>query len=350
MDIEQLRMRANIIQSLRNFFVQKNFLELDTPALAENLIPETCLEIFKTQYMEPWSGKTHELYLVPSPEIHIKPIIAKHKTDVFQISKCYRNVESIGHLHKTEFTMLEYYKMNADYMDSLNITEELFFYLNKKFNLSEDLQPPFIRLSINDAFKQYCGFELFESAEKTSCIESFECTGSTFTNATEAKTKEISTEELAQKAIELGIMEINDHKFETWSWQELYELIFVHCVEPNLPKNKCVFLMNYPNKVSCLAQDADLFTKQRWELYGRGIELANCYSEETDGEKIKDYFEKEGRKKNLTARIKHDIDNDYWKYFSFEKGFSGFPKCSGTAMGVDRLIMLLCGKEDIKLV
>ena len=117
MDLEFLKQRAFIIQSLREFFIEKNFLELDTGALATNLIPETCLEVFKTEYIEPWKNESHELYLVPSPEIHIKPIIARHKIDVFQLSKCYRNVESIGKNHASKFTMLEYYKMKANYVD-----------------------------------------------------------------------------------------------------------------------------------------------------------------------------------------------------------------------------------------
>ena len=335
MDIELAWMRAKIIQTLREFFIEKNFLELDTPALSENLIPETCLEVFKTEYIAPWNGKTKDLYLVPSPEVHIKPLIARYKTDVFQLSKCYRNVESIGRTHNSEFTMLEYYKMDANYLDSIELTEELFKFLSEKlcdrnFSLADDLKPPFARISINDAFKEYCGFYLFENE------------------------KQISKKELANHARKLGIMESEDSPLETWTWEELYNAIFVQCVEPNLPKDKCVFLMNYPAEVRCLAQDSDKFTKERWELYGRGIELANCYSEETDATKIMKYFEIEGREKNETACVKHATNSDYWRNFAkkAEGGYTegGFPKCSGTAMGVDRLIMLLCGKNDISLV
>ncbi len=323
------------MQALRNFFIEKNFLELDTPALSENLIPETCLEVFETNYLEPWSGKSHPLYLVPSPEVYIKPIIARHRVDVFQLSKCYRNVESIGRTHKSEFTMLEYYKMEADYIDSLKLTEELFRYLDEKLKnvgiiLNDDLKPPFTRLSINEAFRQYCGFWLFENE------------------------KQISLEDLAGHARKLGIFEPDDNKFEKWTWEELYDAIFVQCVEPELPKDKCVFLMNYPREVRCLAQNADSFTKERWELYGRGIELANCYSEETDAKEVREYFEIEGQEKIESARIKHGIDREYWKNFAPEcdGGYTreGFPKCSGTAMGIDRLIMLLCEKSDISMV
>ena len=335
MDLEFLKQRAFIIQSLREFFIEKDFLELDTGALATNLIPETCLEVFKTEYIEPWKNESHELYLVPSPEIHIKPIIARHKIDVFQLSKCYRNVESIGKNHASEFTMLEYYKMKANYIDSLELTEELFEYLGKKLSkigiaLKDDLKPPFTKLSINDAFKQYCNFALFEDDTQ------------------------ISTQKLAEQGRKLGIYEPSENDFSKWNWEELYNAIFVQFVEPNLPKDKCVFLMNYPREVRCLAQNNDKHTKERWELYGRGIELANCYSEETDAKLVREYFEIEGKEKDENARVKHEIDKDYWKNFAPESegGYTkdGFPKCSGTAMGVDRLIMLLLEKSDISLV
>lgn len=327
MDTELLVQRSKIISSLRDFFGQKDFLEVDTPALSKNLIPETCLEVFKTQYLEPWSENKQDLYLVPSPEVYIKPLIAKHKLSVFQISKCYRNVESVGKTHSPEFTMLEYYKLGANYLDSLYLTEELFNFLDQKFNLPEDLKPPFIRLSMNDAFYNHAGFYLSDCQNVNS---------------------------LAEKARQLDLFEPTDNPFEKWTWEELYNLIFVQIVEPNLPKEKGVFLLDYPKAVSCLAQDVknleqnkNLPCKERWELYCRGIELANCYSEETEAKNIKEYFENEGKLKNKSALIPHSINNDYWKYFSQIEGNSGFPTCSGTAMGVDRLIMLLCGKKSI---
>ena len=339
MDTELLVQRSKIIKSLRDFFEQENFLEVDTPALSPTLIPETCLEVFKTFYHKPdyqnhptennssvENENIEELYLVPSPEVYIKPLIAKHKLSVFQISKCYRNVESVGRTHSPEFTMLEYYKLDANYMDSLDLTEKLFIFLDKKFNLPQDLKPPFKRLTMNQAFFDCAHFYLSDCQK---------------------------VEDLAKQARKLDLYEPEDSPFETWTWEELYNLIFVQIVEPNLPKDKGVFLLDYPKEVPCLAQDAkntDLPCKERWELYCRGIELANCYSEETQAENIKEYFENEGNLKNKTAQIPHKMNNDYWKFFSNIEGNSGFPKCSGTAMGVDRLIMLLCGKNSIDAV
>lgn len=334
MDLEALQKRAQVIQTVRNFFIEKQFLELDTPALAEKLIPETCLEVFQTLYISPYGEgdvgyyKEHNkrLFLVPSPEVYIKPIIAQHKIDVFQLSKCYRNFESVGRTHKSEFTMLEYYKMGADYIDSMALTENLFMELDKIFHLDIALRPPFTRLTVNDAFKKYAGFYLVEGK------------------------KEITQKELAQKARNLNIIEPNEHPFDTWQWEDLYQLIFVHAVEPALPCDRTIFLMDYPLQVKCLAKDKDFHFKERWELYSCGLEIANCYSEETDALKVKEYFEKEGKKKEATAVMPHPIDMNYWKIFSRRDGNTGFPKCSGVAMGIDRLLMAICGKHDITLV
>jgi lysyl-tRNA synthetase class 2 len=89
MDLELLHERARIIRNIRSFFTEKKYLELDTPLLSPDLIPESCLEVFETQYIRP-SNPQH-LWLIPSPEIWMKKIIAQHKVNVFQICKCFRN-------------------------------------------------------------------------------------------------------------------------------------------------------------------------------------------------------------------------------------------------------------------
>lgn len=354
MDLELLRERARILQNIRHFFTERGYLELDTPALSPTLIPETCLEVFKTDYIKPGTPQERKaLYLVPSPEVYIKRIIAQHKVDVFQLSKCYRNGESSARIHSPEFTMLEYYTMNADYTDSMEITEKLFDFLlppdGQSRNADKEngggsrssvaagteagtdpwnfLRPPFIRLTMDDAFERYAGFRLSEYA---------------------------SVEGLAKQARRLELPESAENPFDTWDIDDLYELIFVHTVEPNLPCEKPVFLTDYPAFVPCLAKDcapqnkapetkkSKPLWKERWELYAQGIELANCYTEEQSPETVRSYFEKEGLLKEKTALIPHAADSEYWKIFK------DFPSCSGVAMGADRLIALLCGRTSIE--
>jgi lysyl-tRNA synthetase class 2 len=331
MDLELLYERARIFREIRSFFDQKRYLELDTPLLAPDLIPETCLEVFETAYAPPPGSKARSArpyWLIPSPEIWMKKLIARHSASVYQICKCFRNGESTGRLHSPEFTMLEYYTMEADYRDSLALTEELFSRLLKLCPQSggTELSPPFLRLTVEDAFERYAGFSLFDAAEQGT---------------------------LADEARKLGLNPLPD--LDT---PALYDLIFVHAVEPSLPGDRAVALLDYPAFVPCLAQKAgDGRTVERWELYVRGIELANCYSEETDPDEIRRYFDREGRQKNQTALVPHGIDEDYWKNFlpkptpPLREGQPrGFPRCSGVAMGLDRLLMALLGKSSIDTV
>ena len=355
MDIEMLRERARIIQQIRSFFNERNYLELDTPLLSPDLIPETCLEVFETCRILP-NGDSHPLWLIPSPEIWMKKIIAKHRVSVYQICKCFRNGESTGFLHSPEFTMLEFYTVNAGYLDSLLLTEDLFKYLipnfitqrrggtkdNEELEVSNEKQkntsnyippsafsaPPrlcvnnsekkhFEKITVGEAFARYAGFDLFAAAEKTGGLE------------TEARRLGLDPPAGLGNAA-------------------LYDLIFIHAVEPKLKQNQPIALLDYPAFVPCLAkQSTNGKTVERWELYWNGIELANCYSEETDPQRVREFFRREAAAKESQALVQHNIDHTYWKNFLSEPPF---PACSGVAMGLDRLIMLVLGRSTIDSV
>jgi len=312
MDLEMLQERASIIRQVRSFFDTKDYLELDTPLLCGDLIPESCLEVFETKRLFPHGSKKESvpLWLIPSPEIWMKKIIAQHKKSVYQICKCFRNGESCGHLHNPEFTMLEYYTMEADYMDSLALTEELFAFLAQNSG-NPLLSPPFERMTMSEAFEKWAGFDLFAEAEKKGGLEA--------------------------QAQRLGLDPMPNLPVGT-----LYDLIFIHSVEPKIKAQKPVALIDYPAFVPCLAKKSiNGKTCERWELYYNGIELANCYSEETDPQKVKEFFKKEAAQKEKTALVKHKVDHEYYKTFE------NFPRCSGVALGLDRLIMALTGRSTI---
>ena len=354
MDIELLRERAEIIRRVRSFFDSRDYLETDTPLLAPDLIPESCLEVFETLRLpagyipagnipHPESRAAAKPYwLIPSPEIWMKRLIAQHRTNIYQICKCFRNGESSGNQHSPEFTMLEYYTMEADYLDSLRITEELFSFLLDSMGNRPDLSPPFIRLTVEEAFRKWAGFDLFTASSSQGAME--------------------------EEARRLGL-----NPSSGLSVHELYDLIFIHTVEPSLRMEKPVVLMDYPAFVPCLAKKSpNGKTVERWELYGRGIELANCFSEETRADEVRRFFEAEQAEKEKNAAVRHNVDKNYWKIFNINKGITPsiiegnsfpkrnlfpkgnlfpkrnlFPQCSGVAMGLDRLIMLLTGKKTI---
>ncbi|MDR2631604.1 MAG: LysR family transcriptional regulator [Spirochaetaceae bacterium] len=332
MDLELLTQRARVFRQIRAFFDKRRYLEVDTPLLAPDLIPETCLEVFETTYLAPAGSKSRKnqpYWLIPSPEIWMKKLIAGHRVSLYQICKCFRNGESLGRLHSPEFTMLEYYTMDADYEDSLGITEALFETLLGDPELFSggmaepdsfrELRPPFTRITVGEAFSRWAGFELYEAVRQGT---------------------------LEKEARKLGLDPPRDLEEGA-----LYDLIFIHRVEPALPRDRPVVLLDYPAFVPCLAQkkaNAAGNAVERWELYVRGIELANCYSEEGESETVRRYFEREGALKRRNALVPHRVDGEYWKTF-LPQGETGtpFPRCSGVAMGLDRLIMALAGKSTI---
>jgi lysyl-tRNA synthetase class 2 len=320
MDIELLQFKAGMRRCIRGFLESRGLLEVDTPVMAESLIPESCLEVFETRLIDT-SMREWPRYLAPSPEVFMKPLIAKHRTGIYQIGHCFRNYESQGRQHSPEFSMLEYYLVDAGYLDNLGLFEDMMTSLaefaKKEWPAFTDLPyavaPPFEKLSVEEAFSRYAGLDLYSVLER----------GGPAALATEAK--------------RLGIDApgVNDPG-------TLYDLIFIHSVEPALPKERPVVLFDYPAFVPCLAQNnPDGRTKQRWEIYINGIELANCYSEETDPGAVKEYFESESIRKENNAIVKHAINDDYYKTFE------NFPRCSGNAVGMDRLLMSLTGKKYI---
>jgi lysyl-tRNA synthetase class 2 len=317
MDVEMLRNRARVFREIRGFFDEGGYLEVDTPLLSPDLIPETCLEVFETRRLVPTGGAplSRPYWLIPSPEIWMKKLIAAHRLSIYQICRCFRNGESSGFLHSPEFTMLEYYTMDAGYRDTLALTEKLFARLADAFH-AENIRPPFARITMAEAFERWAGIRLYDAAEK---------------GALETEARRLALDPPPG----LGAAALCD-------------LIFIHAVEPNLPRDRPAAILDYPAFVPCLAQRSrDGRTAERWELYAGGVELANCYSEETDAEKVRGYFEAEGNAKSADALIPHRIDGDYWKTFLPDAAGRPFPRCSGAAMGLDRLIMVISGRSTI---
>jgi len=326
MDFEAARIRARIISEVRRFFTQAGYLEVETPLLAPALIPEAHIEVFRTEYRHPF-GEDTPLYLIPSPEVWMKRLLAAGSGSIFEICKSFRNAESVGEMHNPEFTMLEYYTVGADYFRSIDVTEQLFETLiarcgeqllayRRAHGLVDTLAavaPPFERISVREAFIRYAGIDL-EAAQ--------------------------TVPSLRARAGSIGITHVADD-----DWEVLFHRILIDRIEPNLPTGRPVVLYDYPRAIPTLAKGkGDTPWNERWELYVNGIELANCYSEETDPVTVRQFFADQTVSKE-TAMVAHRIDEAFPHLFE-----SDFPECSGNAMGIDRLAMLLLGVKSIKRV
>jgi lysyl-tRNA synthetase class 2 len=328
--------RSELSTSIRSYFLKNGYLEVDTPLLSPVLIPEANIEIFASQYIQP-DGETREFYLIPSPELWMKRLLALDTGSIFQISHCFRNFESLGAHHNPEFTMLEYYSVGADYRKSMEITEGLFLHLLDELSLAPlltyqnqaiDLKPPFVRLSISEVFKRYAAIDLAE------CLADGRGAGME-TCSSDPAPRQLKKIAAAARAKGIAVSSKD-------TWEIIFHKIFLTLVEPSLPPDKPVFLFDYPQLLSTLAkQNGTAPFAQRWELYIAGLELANCYTEETDGSLIDSFIEKENRKKG-SARIPHRPDRALSSFFKTE-----YPECSGVALGIDRLLMLFLDQRNI---
>ena len=321
MNFSIMRARSRIIQSIRSFFSEREYLEVETPLLSPTLIPEAPIELFETVFQSPFHG-SFPLYLIPSPEVHMKKLLAAGSGNIYQICRSFRNAEQIGPQHNPEFTMLEYYTVDSGYKESISITEELMSRTLRDAKPADaagavhsdtSLRPPFRRMTVQEAFYDHAGFDLAEHNRPG---------------------------ELQQAAERLGLQAARQQE----SWEQLYHRIFLSFVEPNLPTDRPLVLMDYPRRIPCLAKIIPGTPwRERWELYIRGMEVANCYSEETDAAAVEQFFRREYAQKAAESRVVPDIDQEF-----IDLHASGLPECSGVALGIDRLIMAITGQKTIE--
>ncbi|HLW22528.1 MAG TPA: amino acid--tRNA ligase-related protein [Sphaerochaetaceae bacterium] len=313
MQIQAIEQRSNLMRSMRSWFDQAGYLEVETPLLSTHLIPEPTIANFATQYISEFHG-SRELYLVPSPEVFMKQIIAETKRSIYQFSHCFRNREQIGSYHNPEFTMLEYYTVGADEQDSIAITEELLV-KSAPQGTPEYVLPPFRVMTVAEACSRYAGFDLDSTQSRN---------------------------DLRGVAKRLGLHVPDAPE----SWEETFHRIFLNFVEPNLPQEKPLVLTEYPKQIVCLAKETEGRPyRRRWELYAGSIELANCYDEERDPTVVEHYYREQyallSSERAQSGEVIPDIDPH------FAKIFNDFPPCSGVALGFDRLLMLQRGYKTI---
>ena len=314
MDRSNLKFRSRCIREIRTFFEELDYLEVDTPITAGRVIPEPTIELMGTTIHGIEDDTGELVYLLPSPELYMKRLIASGSGSIFQFSRCFRDREAPSRLHSHEFLMLEWYTVNAGYMDSLERTEALLGVLAYNRDISPRvesiLSAKFQKISVEDAFDEYAGIDLAACGE---------------------------TGALREAGIRCGL-EIDP----SLEWAELFHLILVAAVEPKLPLDRPVVLFDYPVQVGCLARQKEGTPwRERWELYLGGIETANCFTEMVTAEDVAAYFAEEAKE----AAIRQRTDA------SFPDIYTGtHPPCSGVAMGIDRLVMFLAGADSISKV
>ncbi len=308
--------REKTIDLLRQFFKARDFHEVETPLLVPNPGTEPYLEVFATKLqLEAEELKT--AFLVTSPELQMKKLLAAGLGNIFQIGKSFRNGEGRSPTHNSEFTILEYYRQDATYLDLMNDMDTLLPYLaggmtltyqGKKYDLSCGCE----RIKVKEAFEKYAQINENELLDK---------------------------EKLCQKAREKGY-QIN----EKTTWEEAYNQIFLNEIEPQLGQDKPTIVYDYPREQAALAKlcDDDQNYAQRMEIYLAGLELGNGFSELTDAAEQESRCQADLRERARLGKVAYNYDHDFIAALK-EINF----KAAGIAIGVDRLIMLLADTADL---
>jgi len=325
---ERFLIREKVVDALRLFFKKHFFHEVETPLMVSIPGTEPYLNLFETK-LQTADGREKPAYFLTSPEYAMKKLLAADLGNIFQICKAFRNQESLGGLHNPEFTILEFYRVNAKYFEvmadfenmlsfvcqSLNIDEKKFVYQGKTF----DLSAPYPRFSVAELFKKYLNLnedQLFDL--RAICL----------------------------KALELGY-DLSGFKppSKDLAWEEVYNQLFLNEIEPKLAEfNQPVIVYDYPAPQTALARKTEKDSRfaERFEVYLAGMELGNAF-----GELIDAALQKEGLEADLLLRRElgkkpQPIDEDFIDALE-----SGLPECSGMAVGVDRLVMLFSDVDNI---
>lgn len=327
----QFFIREQVITAIRRFFLDRDFHEVETPLLTGSLPPESYLEVFETTLYDR-AGNKNRAYLPTSPEPFLKKLLVAGIGNCFTITKSFRNTETNSKTHNPEFTILEWYRTDADYRDIMADCEELIIFINtyllrsqtknrRKLNSNQllyqgklvDIATPWERISMAEAFKKYAGLNLNNL---------------------------LGRDQMAKAAAAKG------YKVEKAdSWEKIFHLIFLNEIEPKIGLLKPTFLYDYPAKLAALSRrkHTDPRYAERFEFYINNLELGDAYSELTDWREQAHRFQEEQQERIRLGKTDHPVDLDFINALK-----TGMPPTGGIAVGVDRLIMLFANVTDIR--
>ncbi|MBU0735443.1 MAG: lysine--tRNA ligase [Proteobacteria bacterium] len=307
-------LRSRIIQAIRDFFVAKDFLEVETPMM-QPIPGGATARPFKTYH----NTLGMDLYLRVAPELYLKRLIVGGLERVFEINRNFRN-EGISIKHNPEFTMLEFYMAYATYEDLMALTEELFNHVLDQIvgrNIIEyqgkaiDFSPPWAKMPLYDALRDLGGVgdEVFQGREYAAGFAS-------------------------QCGIPLSKRDSQGH---------ILTKLFDHLVEPLLVNP--TFITGYPTEVSPLSRrnDQNPHMVDRFELFIGGREIANAFNELNDPVDQRERFENQVALRDAGDEEAQFMDKDYVAALEY-----GMPPTAGEGIGIDRVVMLLTDSPSIR--
>jgi elongation factor P--(R)-beta-lysine ligase len=317
--------RGRIKDAIRQYFRDRDFVEVECGALQVSPGNEAHLHAFTTTRVDPDLRKI-PLYLHTSPEFACKKLLAAGEKRIYTLAPVYRNQER-GALHAPEFQMLEWYRAEEPYdaviEDSLAMVRLAAEAAGAtSFRFRNRVADPFAapeRITVGDAFAKHADVNLLATLKP------------------DGGTDGDALRRLAEAA---GIPAAEDD-----SWSDIFSRLLVAKVEPKLGLGHPTVLDRYPRSEAALARAApdDPRVSERFELYMCGVELANGFGELTDAVEQRKRFEAEMAEKKRVHGERYPIDED------FLAALAHMPQASGVALGFDRLVMLATGAQRIDL-
>ncbi len=334
-NLEAIRDRADLSRAIRGYFDDIGYLETETPLLTATAIPESHIELFRTDRILSKGGFL-PLFLVPSPEVWLKLLLADGAPSLYQIGKCFRNGEQIDRWHRIEFTMLEWYGLNQTVESNLEIMQDILSYGIKAVNPAapDDVGGEIRVVTMEQAFQDFAGFSLEVDLRESGIPETTPAS--------------LDFKQAQQTAAEIFCKRLKEHNLPVGepgreSADDYFHRLFITLVEDKLPVDRPLALTQWPALIPTLARNIPGTPwAERWELYIRGVEVANCYGEETELNSLRAYWDSEAPKKAIAAVP--TVSDPEWP----EKIAMDMPVCSGAAVGLDRLLALIRGDADLK--
>ena len=313
--LRTLEARAKLLDTIREFFRDHEYLEVETPVLSRDVVIDAYLDPFEIDI----DGERY--FLQTSPEFAMKRLLVAGAEAIFQITHAFRAGE-VGKLHNPEFTMIEWYRVGDTYHDQMEFSEKL---VRRVFSTATRIlqgrsaaptidSSPFERLSYDDAFNRFAGRKVLES--EVTDLRALAC----------------------KHNVQAPDSFTNDDK-DNW-----LNLLLAEVVEPEIAKLPPTFLLDYPASQSALARVRNDIppVAERFELYVNGIELCNGYQELTDAAELV-----RRNDKNSDLRVREGSIELPKHSALIDAMNAGLPECSGVALGFDRLAMLALGCESL---
>jgi lysyl-tRNA synthetase class 2 len=304
---------------LRAFFLSQGYLEVETPCMVAHPSMELHVEAFEVSLCGQGERKPRrKLYLHGSPEYAMKRLLSDGSPPLFQITKVFRN-ETPSKLHNPEFSMLEFYRPHSGYESVMEDTERALAAAERSVLRGDGFfsRLPYERLTVREALLRESGIDLWEHVDSEG---------------------QYSGRSLRAAALREGIFVGSSEDFE-----DVFFHIFLERVENRLGAERPVFLMEYPSCMASLARlkPGEGRVAERVELYARGVELANGFSELKDAVEQRRRLEEERRARERLGRAAYSLDE------CFLNALPRMPASSGIAVGLDRVLMLLLGADSI---